>query len=388
MRFRFVLLALLVSFNSQNFRGQTPLPFQFHFTEAFGPHAVGLKVENLSDPSRPFKPTPLGTAIPRPLQTLVWYPAQPSTVSVMTLGEYGALVKTETSSTPMEHGKSQDFMTQYTHGVEGLPMRAVRDAAIESGRFPVVVYAPSLNSVNTENIELCEYLASYGYLVLASPSLGSATYDMTTNQTGVDAQAQDIAYLLQSTKTLSNADLSATGVIGYSWGGSSALFAVAHDSSIRALIALDPSFQFNGNPVPQGNFAVPLLIFSHGADPLAYRDSGGQDIDSNVLRQWKSADLLHIQMLAASHITFSSLFQHSERFRAEALHFTPADYSLEEGAKSYNYVALYTRNFLDAYLKHDTNAQAFLRHTPAENGIPSHLVAVDFRLAASVTSAK
>lgn len=389
MRFlRFVLLALLASFNLQNAWTQTAPPFQFHFTEAFGPHAIGLKVESQSDPSRPFKLTPPGAEIPRPLQTLVWYPAQPSKAPVMTLGDYGALVKTETSSIPMEHGKSQDFMVQYVHGTESLPMRAIRDAAIEPGRFPVIVYAPSLNATNTENIELCEYLASYGYIVLASPSLGSITRVMINDQAGADAQAQDIAYLLQSAKTLPDADTNAKGVIGYSWGGNAGLTAVAHNSSIRALVALDPSFQFDGNPIPPGSFAVPLLIFSHGADPLAYRDNGARDIDSTVLRQWKSADLLHIEMLAMAHLSFSSLFQRSERFRAEALHFTPADYSLEEGAESYNCVVLYTRNFLDAYLKHDRNAQAFLRHTPVENGIPRHLVAIDFRAATSVTPEK
>lgn len=34
-----------------------------------------------------------------------------------------------------------------------------------------------------------------------------------------------------------------------------------------------------------------------------------------------------------------------------------------------------------AYLKHDTQASGFLRDTPAENGVPAHVLAVNFRAA-------
>jgi hypothetical protein len=65
------------------------------------------------------------------------------------------------------------------------------------------------------------------------------------------------------------------------------------------------------------------------------------------------------------------------------LHFAPADYSLQEGAVSYNWAAWYTREFLDAYLKHDSVAMAFLRRTPSENEVPKHLIAATFRAASA-----
>ena len=57
----------------------------------------------------------------------------------------------------------------------------------------------------------------------------------------------------------------------------------------------------------------------------------------------------------------------------------PADYSLEEGAETYNWVARYTLEFLNAYLKRDVAAMAFLKRTPTENGVPRHLIAASFR---------
>jgi hypothetical protein len=80
-----------------------------------------------------------------------------------------------------------------------------------------------------------------------------------------------------------------------------------------------------------------------------------------------------------SHIQFSSLYQRSDRFRTEALQFSPADYSLQDGAESYNWMAQYTLEFLNAYLKHDKVALAYLKRTPTENGVPKHLMASNFR---------
>jgi hypothetical protein len=44
-------------------------------------------------------------------------------------------------------------------------------------------------------------------------------------------------------------------------------------------------------------------------------------------------------------------------------------------------MARYTLEFLNAYLKHDESAVQFLKRTPAENGVPTHLMAVNFRRA-------
>jgi hypothetical protein len=69
------------------------------------------------------------------------------------------------------------------------------------------------------------------------------------------------------------------------------------------------------------------------------------------------------------------------RFRQEGLRFVPADYSLEEGAESYNWMARYTLEFLSTYLKHDGTAVLFLKYTPAENGVPRHMMSVKLRQA-------
>ena len=57
------------------------------------------------------------------------------------------------------------------------------------------------------------------------------------------------------------------------------------------------------------------------------------------------------------------------------------DYEREDANTSYAWVALYSRNFLDAHLKHDTSAKGFLEKTPAENGVPKHFIGIKFSAA-------
>jgi hypothetical protein len=133
---------------------------------------------------------------------------------------------------------------------------------------------------------------------------------------------------------------------------------------------------------------IPLLVFSRAEETLESWDSMRKDKTQcgcapNVLNEWTHGDLLHVRLLAISHIQFSSLYQRSERFRKEALNFSPADYSLEEGAVSYNWMAHYTLEFLEAYLKHEDSAVQFIKHTPSDNGVAKHLMAATFRLASA-----
>jgi len=371
--------------------------FQFRFTEKPGPYPVGFKVIEQYDRSRVFHSASDATGKPtnadgsRPLQTLVWYPADPSQSQKMTIGDYAALIHTETSfDKPMEQGKSQAFIADFTRGTAGLPTWAIRDAPMQHNRFPLVIYAPSVNAPATENIELCEYLASHGFVVLATPSIGASERVMTIDVSGANAEAQDISFLIDSAKSLPDTDISSVGVIGYSWGSMASLFAAARDQRIGAIVSLDGSFRYAPATVQQAGdvhpdqMKIPLLFISRAEETLESWSANPKDKEQfctapDVLNEWTHGDFFFLQMLAVSHIQFSSIFQRSERFRKEGLRFVPADYSLQEGAETYSWVARYTMEFLNAYLKHDAASMAFLKRTPADNGVPKHLAAASLR---------
>ena len=198
---------------------------RFHFTEKPGPNVVGLKVVEQYDFSRSYRSVtdelgkPYQGERARPLQTLIWYPAQKNSGKPMTVGDYGDLLATETSfGRPELWADWKQWLDSMKPTLKD-SMWAVRNAPLLAGRFPVVIYAPSLSSMSWENADLCEYLASHGYVVVASPDMGATSRDMTTDLAGIDAQAQDISFLIGYAQTLPDTEMSKIAVAGFSWGG-------------------------------------------------------------------------------------------------------------------------------------------------------------------------
>jgi tetratricopeptide (TPR) repeat protein len=113
------------------------------------------------------------------------------------------------------------------------------------------------------------------------------------------------------------------------------------------------------------------------------RYSAPADIEApNVLNAWTHGDLFTVHMLGICHGFFTSLYQRNEDTWWELAHVWPTmqdDYGREDAITGYAWTARYALRFLDAYLKHDEPALAYLKRTPAENGVPAHVMAVSYR---------
>jgi len=390
----FLLIAFVAAAHAQSAAVVASRDEHFHFTEKPEPDAVGLKVVEQYDFSRAYRSLtdelgkPYQGERARPLQMLIWYPAKKSNGKPMTVGDYGDLLATETSFGRPE--LSPDWK-QWIDGMKPTlkdSMWAVRNAPLLAGKFPVVIYAPSLSSMSWENADLCEYLASHGYVVVASPDMGATSRDMTNDLVGIDAQAQDISFLIGYAQTLPDTEMSEIAVAGFSWGGISNLFAAARDNRIDALVALDGSMRYfpglvkaAGDVHPE-QMTIPMLFFTQGPTSLEKlaRHSFHKDTDGpNVLNAWTHGDLITVDDMALVHEEHSSMYQRNEDIWKDYPSSRKGDYSRADGIVGYAWVARYTLEFLDAYLKHDAQAMAFLKKTPAEVGVPPHMMTVDFR---------
>jgi pimeloyl-ACP methyl ester carboxylesterase len=359
-----------------------------------GPHSVGLTVVEQFDYSRTFRAQiddlgkPYQGERGRPLQTLIWYPADRTSSKPMTAGQYIDLAATETSFGSPKLAVGGEWWFEGWKAARSDPMWAVRDAPVEPGRYPVVVYAPSFSSWSWENADLCEYIASYGYVVISSPGMG-ATRESTHDIAGANAQARDISFLIGYAHTLADTDMSEVAVVGFSWGGLSNLFAAARDNRIRALVALDGSLRYFPGLVKQAGdvapekLTLPLLFFKGqtSIEDQAQLEATFNSAGPSVLNAWTHGDLISVEMLGFFHPEFLSMSQRNERLWQ--LDFPrwqeEADYGREDGIIGYAWVARYTQKFLDGYLKRDAQALQYLRNKPAENGAPSHVMAVKFR---------
>ena len=95
-------------------------------------------------------------------------------------------------------------------------------------------------------------------------------------------------------------------------------------------------------------------------------------------------DLVTAHMFGLVHVEFSSMYQRNEDVWKGFRDNHKGDYEREDGITGYAWIARYTLQFLDAYLKHDAAAMSYVKKTPAENGAPKHFMAVQYRPAKGV----
>lgn len=371
----------------------------FQFTEKSGPHGVGLQVVEQYDFSRTYQQLTdeLGKDYQgeraRPLQTLVWYPAERTNSQPLRVSDYLALWATETNfRKPRVPIRAQEWRSSMEPTL-GMSLWAVRDAPPLCAHFPVIIYAPSFSSVSWENADLCEYLASHGYVVIASPSMGVSTRMMTLDLAGINAQARDISFLISYAHSRSNSNMSEIAVAGFSWGGISNLFTAARDNRVNALIALDGNLRFSpglvklaGDVHPE-EMTIPLLSF--GQREFSFEDqdrclTAVERDGPSVLNAWTHGDLIDVRMLGLTHVELSSMFQRREDLWREIFNYwqmNKADYDREDGIEGYAWLARYVLAFVDGYLKHDEASISYLKNTPAANGVPRHTMSVTYRAA-------
>ncbi len=225
-----------------------------------GPHAVSFTTATVVDATRTVsgpvdrlgRPRP-GYGV-RPLHVAVWQPAVPGTGVAMTYADYLPELAWDTGPVPEGAAGRQADELRYTQTVTPLAgpadepslrrllgehVLARRDGRPADGRFPVLVYAPGMGYPAFDNSVLFEYLASHGWIVVSSPSIGPDAGRMTTDAFGLEAQARDLEVLVGHVQTLPQADADRIAVAGYSWGGIPAVWLALRNTRVRACVSLD-----------------------------------------------------------------------------------------------------------------------------------------------------
>jgi tetratricopeptide (TPR) repeat protein len=117
--------------------------------------------------------------------------------------------------------------------------------------------------------------------------------------------------------------------------------------------------------------AVPLLVLGARA-PTAEAMERDDKLGASYLNTMKYSDVYVTTAPPMTHRDFSSM----------QLRFAPdgafGDYQRAEVLQAYRSVALYAREFLDAYLKNDAAALAFMKASPARHGIGPQVMSMEF----------
>ncbi|UOQ53711.1 dienelactone hydrolase family protein [Hymenobacter cellulosivorans] len=350
-----------------------------------GPHTVGFRVQQQYDYARTYKGRtdavtgkPTTGELARPIQTLVWYPAQKGGAPL----RYADYLRTEATDdnftrTDAEAAAFLADKLQWAAAQVGPKqaqqlfdqrMWAVRNAPAAAGKFPVVIYAAGGGGTAHEAADLCEYLASHGYVVLASRSLGTRTKDMNFDAEGLDTQARDIQFLLSYAHTLPQADMAHVAAAGWSWGGLANALAATQDARIGAIVSFDGTkAQEDTKPVSRVRLTVPWLYVQRRSESVRELSVKGMQTTGILLNEAKYSDLYHVVMNPMEHTDFSTIALRL----AEPAHFT--EYSRAEVEAAYHWTCRYTLEFLNATLKDAATGHQFLDRPPTQNGVPAHM---------------
>lgn len=341
-----------------------------------GQYAVGFRTVEQHDTGRAY-----GQAKARPIQTAVWYPARAGG-KPMRYDDYLALRgwDDDFSRTPQQRSKVVEDWLQSFVGADRAAqvaaerrdvLWAVRDAQPAAGKFPVIVYSPSFSSPAAENAEMMEYLASHGYIVLASPALGVASRGQQIDAAHVDAHAADIRFLIAYAASLPHADSGRLAVVGFSFGGLANALAAARDTRIKALVSLDGSLRYHHQLVAQlpglqlEALRTPLLFLAQRPAPFERAVRYPQDLSGGTLKRLKNADVYLVTMYAMEHPHFATSF-----LRLDPLEFD--EYTRDEVARSHAASGRYVLNFLNGVLRGEPEGLAYLMKRPEQIGMPPH----------------
>jgi dienelactone hydrolase len=349
-----------------------------------GPYAVGfhsqyeLDFTRAYDADYPAAPAAPRVKKPRPVFIGYWYPADAPQDSRMRYREYldayqpapavadfaqrlaaynrevtCAAVAQQDSDVDLSAAQQADcdaFLSTATY--------ATRDARPAAGRYPVIVYHAGLNGSYEDNAVLCEFLASHGYVVL-STAYANADASVATISWDLSTTFADTTVVLRLAATLPFADVSRLAAVGHSFGAQAAIAWHAEPNSpLDAAVALDTTVEYGTLDWP--GFA-PLKV--------------------HLTRGWKGT--APVLLFASSEKSprfdsFDSYLRFAPRYEASVASLEHQDYishgvvgktlrlervQADAVRRSYDRVCLHTWKFLDAYVKRDPQALAWLENS-------------------------
>ncbi len=322
-----------------------------------GPHAVGYRTMDVTDHSRTIAPPIDWRGVARPgdnfrqVRISIWYPAQVEDERrPMVYGEYIDAFGFETHMDGELQIGREGYLAHSTFGGadperlrEGLAevTTAYRDVPPLGGEYPAIVYAPSFSYEPFENTALFEYLASYGFIIASSRSSGPETREMAFSIDGAEASVRDLELMVNALHDFGHADLSRLGAGGFSWGGLTAAMLAMRNHNVRAVLALDGTFE---------HAELPAVEETHDFRPRRLRGGymaivGDREPTRSFAGEALYADVVELRYPDLEHWDFASdmiRIGHAGERTAERRRLVDGVFGL---------IAYQARLFFDAYLR-------------------------------------
>lgn len=208
---------------------------------AYGKYPVGFKAVQTSDYTRATLQTGRSQSVGRAMQLYIWYPAEKANTSQVLYRDYLAYRFGQTQAlsagffqSVAELGGDTTLFQPVFPKMAQSKTKAYREAKIASGQFPLIIFP---DQVHLQNI-LCEYLASWGFIVVSpviqGPFAEPMQYDPAGIETGVADMQFALGYLRKNFPVQRN-----FAAMGLGFNATLALALQMRDPDVKALISLE-----------------------------------------------------------------------------------------------------------------------------------------------------
>jgi alpha/beta superfamily hydrolase len=327
-----------------------------------GKYEVGFKVFSLFDSTRALN-NQKGL---RPIQISIWFPAQVSVKpQLMQYKDYfllsAAEIDFEVSDAIRDSSIAEYKSLLLQNGVNGdsfeawfnTQMIANKNVIPIESKFPLVVIAQgNYHSAHHQSF-LCEFLASYGYVVVTTPSQTRISGQMTDNSQAVESaeeQVKDIEFAIRSLGKFGNIDFNNIALIGHSFGGRSIPLLQMKNINVKCLVSLDGGLGLNtaiddikkSPAFKSEKMNVPLLHIYEDNEEIVKPDL-------TLIDSFNQSEIFLIKINDIRHFYFSSLGLVSGTIEG----FSPASENLFVKSKL---IYDFTKDFLNAVFERNEKA--------------------------------
>ncbi len=269
MKIKVLLLCLLIS---------TGLCAQVDYSDielAYGHYSVGYRHLEMTDSTRSYSSAlDFGKHGFRPISMSIWEPCSPTaaTENVRIQTYFKSLkIEEEWPNLPNEYFYDWFYIAPSDHNKRQANRRT--HAVIHYDQVvtnkPVILYSASFRASSVENFVLCEYLASYGYTVVAIPSKGMRRIDFEGGTIrDATAQSDDLQFVIGRLSEIINKDHPELYLMGFSFGGLSHILNACQNRQVKGVISIDGTVKYRPEVLAQSayydvhQFTAPFIHFS------------------------------------------------------------------------------------------------------------------------------
>jgi dienelactone hydrolase len=282
---------------------------EYYPPDAWGPYEVGVTTTYFVDNDR-FE---IWGLRPRELPVEIWYPSTGEGGQVNTLGDMIG---------PMPDWSIGIFHQYYGDAFDTLiavETDAMRDAEVLDLGFPspVILFSHGLSAIRFQNYQLCEQLASHGFIVVAPDHYGNAVFtNLHGNPIIINplsivssyfARTDDVEFLYNEFESFNRddarfagrLDLSRFGMTGHSYGGLAALNAVPHFDFIDSVAPFNPAWIPIFSP---DYFDIPMFVVQSELDNIV---PAFIPLVTQLYEDAPSANKVSVNMLRAGHYSMT-----------------------------------------------------------------------------------